>query len=83
MTSIPFKPKGIDERLPQAPVPREISKATMWAENPKDPRTYFLGLDFFTTVSVYSLLSGAPTDSLYLMRDLIDKLLAERPDAKR
>ncbi len=57
--------------------------SSLIASNPNDPKTYMLSLQINTNIALYQMLETAPTDALYKIRELIDLILAKRPDAKR
>jgi len=59
------------------------TESAIWAEDPRNPYTYALKITADINIPIAQLLSSAPTEALYLIRDVIDKILSEREDARK
>ena len=59
------------------------TESAIWAEDPRNPYTYALKITADINIPIVNLLGSAPTDALYLIRDVIDKILSEREDARK
>jgi hypothetical protein len=57
--------------------------SAIYAADPRDASTFYIGITHVSHLPIGRLLEELPTDAVYGVRDLCDKVLAKRPDARR
>lgn len=78
------EPGQVARKVDSAPkVWKGNSMGNIFAEDPLDPKTFSVKVDFSTVVPFPELLKQVPTQSLYKLRDLIDEVLGQRDDARK
>jgi len=82
LTEVIPRPK-FDFKRPSAASGAGVTTSTLLAGDPRDAGTYVLSVAANLNIPIIELLSSAPTDALYLIRDMIDRILATREDARK